>query len=370
MNVLHFYRTYLPDTVAGIPNVIFQLCEGGRAQGINASVLTLTPDTAKDRRYTLGHHTVHAGVSLFEIASTNFSLDVFPLFQVLARDADIIHYHFPWPFMDIVHLLLGRRKKTVVSYHSDIVKQKQLERLYSGVRTAFLTSVDHIVATCPNYQDSSPVLARYRDKTTLIPYGLDENTYPPADPVRVSRFRQRFGERFFLFVGVLRYYKGLQFLIDAAAHCGLPVIIAGDGPCRAELEAQKEKTGADTVHFIGRVDEADKRALLEACQAFVFPSHVRSEAFGISLLEAAMAGKPMISCEIGTGTSFVNLDGVTGFAVPPESPEALADAMQRIMSDNTLAMRFATNARHRYETVFTADKMCQAYTDVYRRLLS
>jgi glycosyltransferase involved in cell wall biosynthesis len=369
MKVLHFYRTYLPDTIAGIPNVMFQLCEGSRAFGIDASVLTLTTDTDKVRRYDVGHHTVHAGISLFEIASTNFSLDVFPLFNTLVRDVDIIHYHYPWPFMDVVHLLLGRRKKSVVSYHSDIVKQKNLERLYGGVRSAFLSSVDHIVATCPDYQDSSPVLGRYRDKTTLIPYGLDENTYPPVDPARAEQVRQRFGAGFFLFVGVLRYYKGLHFLIEAARLCHLPVVIAGDGPCRMELMELRERLGADTVQFIGQVDEQDKRALLHACRAFVFPSHVRSEAFGISLLEAAMAGKPMISCDIGTGTSFVNLHEETGIVVPPESPQALAAAMQRMTLDDAAMQQFATNARRRYETVFTAESMCRAYAQVYRTLV-
>jgi glycosyltransferase involved in cell wall biosynthesis len=369
MKVLHFYRTYLPDTVAGIPNVMFQLCEGSRVLGIDADVLTLTPNTDKAGHYKVGHHTVHAGISLFEIASTNFSLDVFPLFNSLIKETDIVHYHYPWPFMDLLYLSLGRHKKSVVSYHSDIVKQKRLERLYGGLRSAFLSRVDRIVATCQNYQDSSDILADYKEKTTLIPYGLDETTYPAPDMQRVNHFRDRFGTGFFLFVGVLRYYKGLNFLIEAAHLNKLPVVIAGDGPCKNELQELTEHLGATNVHFIGHVNETDKMALLQACLAFVFPSHVRSEAFGISLLEAAMSGKPMISCEIQTGTSFVNLQGETGLVVEPGSPSELAAAMQQVASDPALARRFGACARRRFESVFTADQMCSAYATVYQEVL-
>ena len=111
---------------------------------------------------------------------------------------------------------------------------------------------------------------------------------------------------------------------------------------------------------MGAVSDADKEALLALSLCFIFPSHLRSEAFGIALLEAARAGKPMITCEIGTGTTYVNVDRETGLTTPPANPVALADAMSEMWADRTSAFRWGENARARYEALFTAEKMARA----------
>ena len=110
--------------------------------------------------------------------------------------------------------------------------------------------------------------------------------------------------------------------------------------------------------------------LLALCRAFVFPSHLRSEAFGVALLEAARAGRPMISCEIGSGTSYVNRDGETGIVVAPRDAPALARAMAQLVGDEALAKAMGAAARERYETLFGADAMADAYLDLYRELLA
>ena len=83
----------------------------------------------------------------------------------------------------------------------------------------------------------------------------------------------------------------------------------------------------------------DKIALLHLCYGFIFPSHLRSEAFGISLLEAATVGRPMISCEIGTGTTFVNAANETGLVINPGSPLALREAMQYLLDNPAIAAK-------------------------------
>src|SRR5690606_31774396 len=152
----------------------------------------------------------------FELASTGFSLDVISRFRALSAGADIVHYHFPWPFMDLLHMLHPPGKPTVVTYHSDIIKQKALLQIYKPLMHRFLSSVDRIVATSPNYLESSDVLRRYRDKTEIIPIGLNEADYPRASEKLKAGWRARFVKPFFLFIGVLRYYKGLHTLIEAA----------------------------------------------------------------------------------------------------------------------------------------------------------
>jgi rhamnosyl/mannosyltransferase len=288
----------------------------------------------------------------------------------MAAEADVVHYHFPWPFMDMAHFLARIDKPTVVTYHSDIVRQKALLKLYEPLKHRFLESVDTIVATSPNYLASSAVLDRYRDKTRVITFGLDKTSYPEPDQARLDHWRAQVGPKFFLFVGVLRYYKGLHILLDAVAGTDYPVVIVGAGPIEAELKAHAARLGLKSVQFVGAVDDVDKAALLKLCYAVAFPSHLRSEAFGISLLEGAMYGKPMISSEIGTGTTYINVHGETGLVVPPSDHDALRAAMCKLWNDTQMAQEMGRRAEARYWQLFTSAQMADNYAHLYQELVA
>jgi rhamnosyl/mannosyltransferase len=370
MRVLHFYKTYYPDSVGGIEQVIRQMCVGTGRLGVANQVLTLTREKSNFDFQFEGHN-VRRAPQDFEIASNSVSLGAIGQLARLAAQADVVHYHFPWPFMDLAHFMARVKKPTVVTYHSDIVRQQKLLRLYQPLKHRFLASVDTIVGTSPNYMASSPILERYRDKTRMITYGLDKTIYPAADQGRMAHWRGATGGRpFFLFVGVLRYYKGLQYLLDALAGTDYPVVIIGAGPIEQELKAHAERLQLKHVIFAGAVDEVDKIALMTLCYGIAFPSHLRSEAFGISLLEGAMYGKPMISCEIGTGTSYINLHGETGLVVPPCDPQALREAMRQLFEQPDMAAAMGRRAEARYWELFTAERMATSYTALYRELVA
>ncbi|APC16774.1 glycosyl transferase family 1 [Pseudomonas frederiksbergensis] len=368
MRVLHFYKTYLSETVGGIEHVMFELCESGAQHGIQSKVLTLSanPTPAVIRFY---QHEVHRAKLDVQFASTGLSYSVFKQFRELAAEADVVNYHFPWPFMDVVHFLSGMNKPSVVTYHSDIIRQKHLLKLYRPLMTRFLASADRIVAASPNYLHTSDVLKKFSDKTRVIPYGLNKSAYPKPDIERMACWRQRLGERFFLFVGVMRYYKGLHILLDALKDIDYPVVIVGAGPLENELHAQAAALGLRNLHFLGRLDDEDKAAVLQLSYAIVFPSHLRSEAFGISLLEGAMYGKPMISSEIGTGTSYINIHEETGLVVPPSNPQAFREAMRALWENPVRAAEMGVKAEARYRQLFTADEMGRKWTELYRELL-
>lgn len=368
MRVLHFFKTYYPDTTGGIEQVMFQLSQGCRSLGVDGQVLTLSPNPVPERIQVADHEVVRVKEN-FNLASTGFSLTVFKRFKDMAAEADLVHFHFPWPMMDLVHFATRHGRPTVLSYHSDIIKQRTLLKFYAPLMNRMLGSMDRILVASPNYQRSSETLKPFADKTVVVPYGLDEAAYPQVSAQCQARWQAQLPEKFFLFVGVLRYYKGLHTLLDALEGADYPVLLLGGGPQEQELRAQAERLGLRNLRFLGRLDDEDKACLLQRCHAQVFPSHLRSEAFGISLLEAAMYGKPMISCEIGTGTTFVNIDGETGLAVPPENPPALREAMRRLWDEPGLAARFGAQARARFEKVFTAERMCAATVQVYKELL-
>lgn len=164
MKVLHFYKTYFPDSFGGIEQFIFQLAHGSAKRGVDVEVLSLSP-AVRDETRPFDNHVTHRVRRDLEIASTAISLAAFKKFSALAREADVLHFHYPWPFSDLVHLATAVPKPTVLTYHSDIVRQRFLARLYKPLMNRFLQSVDRIVATSPNYVESSETLRPYRHKT-------------------------------------------------------------------------------------------------------------------------------------------------------------------------------------------------------------
>lgn len=359
MKVLHVFKTYLPDSFGGIERTIWAISEGTAALGVESHVFSLSPNISSlEERHTVDAHFTHKAKLDLYLASTGLSLSAPAKFRDLATQVDIIHYHFPWPMMDLLHFAARQAKPSVLTYHSDIVRQRSLAHLYAPLMHAFLGSVDRVVATSPNYAKSSKVLQRYANKVSVIPIGLPDRV-GPSEPI-VEKWRQRVGRDFFLFVGELRYYKGLDYLLGAARSRGLPVVIAGKGHLSPPIP--------ENVKMLGPISEGDKEALLSLCRAFVFPSHLRSEAFGVALLEAARAGCALISSEIETGTSFINLHGQTGLVVPPADSGALADAMQLLSASDELASRMGESARKRYLHFFTMAQMATAYRQLYDEL--
>lgn len=369
LRVLHVYRTYFPDTQGGGEELIRQIALNTATLGIDNRVFTLSPNPAATALERPEATVIQASRHL-EIASCGFSFNALGAFRDQAAWADILHYHFPWPFGDLLHLLSGQceKKPTVVSYLSDIVRQRALFFFYYPLMRAFFKRVDRIVATSPNYCANSLLLQRHADKVCVIPIGLSDDT-PPACPELTAQYRRQYGDNFLLFLGVLRYYKGLDYLVEAARETRAQIVIAGSGPQESTLKNRCMALGLDNIHFVGHISDRQKAAILNACRAFVFPSHLPAESFGISLLEASMAGKPMISCEIGTGTSFVNLHQVTGLVVPPANPESLAKAMNTLAENVELAQSFGQSAKQRYRELFTGIQMGREYSRLYSRLL-
>ena len=368
LKILHVYKTYRTETAGGIEEVIRQISYGCFLFGIKSKVLTFSKNPNPQKIFDGEVEVVRYPIN-FSFASTDFSLSGFFAFRKLTGDADIIHYHFPCPTSDLMQFFFRPQKPFIITYHSDIVKQKKLLRIYTPLMHWFLRRSSAILASSPNYIKTSKILIRYPEKTSVITYGLNEAMEAKPSAETIERIKKSIGyEKFFLFVGVLRYYKGLHYLLEANAGIDYPLVIAGSGPKEAELKAQAKSLGLKNVIFLGRISDEEKVALLDLSYGFVFPSHLRSEAFGISLLEAAMHAKPLISTEIGTGTSYININNETGFTVPPENPEALQNAMQFLWDNPEKAAEMGKSARNRYKQVFTADKMAEEYAKLYKSL--
>jgi rhamnosyl/mannosyltransferase len=146
------------------------------------------------------------------------------------------------------------------------------------------------------------------------------------------------------------------------------VVIVGSGPTEVALKRQARELGLTNVTFTGYLPDDEKFSLFQLCRGVVFPSFMRSEAFGVTLLEGAMYGRPLISTEVGSGTSHVNIDGKTGIVVPPGSPKALRKAMDQLWHNPDIVQHMGRNARQRYEELFTGSLMGARYMGLYRDL--
>lgn len=365
--VLHIYRTYFPETQGGVQEAIRQICLATSEFGCKNTVYALA------RKPSPGEMSLPEGdlvrtASLCELASCDFGSPLsFLRMRSLARGVDLIHCHYPWPFGDLLALLGGVGRPIVVTYHSDIVRQRTLGQVYRPLQALFFRRASAVVATSDAYRASSTLLQSFDSKVSAIPLPIDCTQVPPPDEERERYWRERFGQGFFLFVGVLRYYKGLHILVEAARTTGLPVVVVGDGPERERLSNQA--SGVENIHFLGFRDDADKFTLIRLAGAMVFPSHLRAEAFGVSLLEASAVGRPMITTDIGTGTSLVNAHGETGLVVPPGDAVALAEAMVYLAERPLLRDRMGFAAKERCRRFFSSDVVGAAYRRLYDKVL-
>lgn len=372
MRVLHIYRTYFPDPPGGLHEAMRQIALATRSYDVEARVFALSP-TPEPKQLEHSGIAVTRARSWAAPASCDLGgPDALRQFAAASDWADVIHFHFPWPFADVMDLLVRPAKAKVMTYHSDVVRQRFLGALYRPLMLRTLKQMDRVVATSSPYAKTSPILSQSvpSERLRVIPLGIDESTCgtKAASPLP-ARLGLDHKKPFFLFVGVLRYYKGLHILVEAAAQVQATIVIAGSGPEEERLRTQATHAGIKNIVFAGQVTEEEKVALLKGCLAFVLPSHLRSEAYGMVLVEASIFSKPMITCEIGTGTSFVNLHQETGLVISPESPQALAQAMNTLLSDDALVRCYGQGARQRYEAICSAPALGKAYADLYREVL-
>lgn len=366
MKILHIYKDYFP-VLGGMENHIRWLAEAQTAAGHDVTVLVTHPQRRTTDDVENGVRVIRAA-RLVTVASTPLSLALPRL--LTAQRPDIAHLHFPYPPGEVSQWLLGRARRTVLTYHSDVVRQKGLLRVYGPLMRRMLRSVDRIIATSPQYVESSPYLRPLRDKITVIPLGIDVQRFANPDPEQVAAIRQRYGLPLLLFVGRLRYYKGVQYLLDALpAVPAARLLVAGTGPMAQSWQTQAQALGlSDRVFFLGDVADADLPVYYAAATLFVLPACERSEAFGVVQVEALASGTPIVSTELGTGTSYVNQDGVTGRVVPAGDAAALAGALRGLLADAALLPAMGAAARARALAEFSLPVMVTRVENLYRSL--
>ncbi len=298
-----------------------------------------------------------------------------------AERPDVFHLHFPYPWGEVSWLAAGgggpakgstaaaaARVPAVVTYHSDIVRQKAGLAAYRPLLERFLDRVDLIIASSPNMVDHSAFLNPRAEKCRVVPFGInvDEFAATPERTRRAAELRRGYTRPIILFVGRLIYYKGADVLVKAIRDVDADLVIIGTGPLESELRAiAADADMLDRVTFLGSQPFGELVAWYHAADLFCLPSVARSEAFGLVQIEAHAAGTPVVSTTLTTGVPFANEDGVTGFTVPPSDVDALANALRTLVDDRDLRERFGRQALERARRDFTIDRMVDDTLEVY-----
>jgi glycosyltransferase involved in cell wall biosynthesis len=361
--VLHVGKFYPPHK-GGMETHLRDLCERLRER-YDTRVLVAN-DGRANLEETIGGVRVSRLGTLLHVAAA----PVCPGLAGRIRDAGagVVHLHFPNPTAVLSYLTSGHRGPLVVTYHSDVVRQKLLGRAFLPVLRRFLARARAVIATSPDYVESSPVLRRLRERCRVIPLGITTERFERVKDEDVRRVRERFGARLVLGVGRLIYYKGFAHLVRAMRQVEGRLLLVGQGPLRAALEREAAESGvAGRVHFLGEVEDA--APYFRAADVFALPSTARSEAFGIVQLEAMACGVPVVNTRLDSGVPFVSPDGVTGLTVPPGDADALAAALNRLLDDPDLRARLGDAGRRRVRAHFTADAMAAETMRLYEELI-
>lgn len=355
----------------GVEKVMYDLTCGLGAKGVACDMLCSETEGAGRIINVAPNARVVTAHTWLKAAATTISPSTVTYLRGMADDYDIIHVHHPDPMAALALRLSGYKGKVVLHWHSDILKQKRLLKLYEPLQQWLIDRADAVVGTSPEYISHSTALANAAGKTRCIPIGIEPMAPDPAGAVKI---RAGFpGKKIIFFLGRLIPYKGLEYLVTAAAH--LPedyvVVIGGTGPLENDLRQQIAALKLDNrVVLLGEVPEEMKAAWYGACDIFCLPSVMKTEAFGIVQIEAMSLGKPVVATRIdGSGTAWVNSHGVSGLNVEVRDARALAKAMTDILADPDTYAAYSRGAADRFRTIFHIDTMIDNTLRLYHSLL-
>lgn len=373
LRILEVNKAYAPHT-GGIETLVRQYSEElGAMDGVEVKTLV-----CRDGRGGTSHEDM-CGVDLTRAGSLGtffkcpVSLSFVRLFRKMAKNADAVHIHVPFPLADIALMLSGYRGRVVVSWHSDIVRQKKLMLVYKPFMRYLLKRADAIAVATEGHIKGSDYLPEFAEKCRILPYGITPGDYLSVEraPFLTEKCNDRESVKVF-FTGRLVYYKGVEVLLRAFRYAAksrhkCELFIAGEGELGEKLKAMAERYGiADKVHFLGFLPDEQLKQAYADCDIFVLPSVVKSEAFGIVQLEAMIYGKPVINTALPSGVPCVSIDGETGLTVAPDDPKALAKAIVRLAADRELRERYGKAAKERVIEHFSEAEIIMRLYDILK----
>jgi glycosyltransferase involved in cell wall biosynthesis len=375
MRVLQFGR-FWGDNHGGVERHAHLLSKGLASQGVDVVNLVASANLQSHDDQVDGYRLVQApsfGMAFRTAISPALVWRALQLHR--EKPFDIFHLHFQDPLTHLASMLLPRDVRRVITWHHDIVRQKQLLKLYLPFLRRITRQADALVAATPAHFETSTQVPNDipAERQHVIPYGLD---YGPlmlneCTALLCSKLREQANGRGLIFaLGRHVAYKGFNVLIDAMRHTNALLMLGGNGPLTGELQKQAAQLGVqDRVLFCGRIPEENLAAYFNACDVFCLPSVTEMEAFGLVQLEAMSCGKPVVCTQLSNGVNVVNVHDQTGFAVPVRDPVALGHCLARLLQDDALRHKLGKQALA-HTSSYSMSAMTVSHIKLYQDLLS
>ena len=366
MKVVQLNKYYAPHR-GGVETVVQDIAEGLK-NAVDMNVFVCNDGRSKEdvRQDSVR---LHRSGTICKVGPMPVSLSYLKDVRCELKTADAVLLHMPFPWGDLALRLSGYKGKVFLWWHSDVVRQKTLLRLYEPLMHWALKRADRIIVATRGHIDGSEFLKPYEEKCSVIPFGVEEEYYLAG---RQMKKQNDNGPITFLFIGRMVYYKGCDVLIKAFAamkntSCRLNMVGQFTSLTEECRQLAQQLGVADRVTFEDDLPREELKKRLAECDVFVLPSVLRSEAFAIVQLEALAFGKPVINTNLPSGVPYVSRDEETGITVQPNDVSALAVAMDTLADDETLRNKYSAAAFKRIEE-FRMEKMQQRVLQLFNEV--
>ncbi|MDL1916876.1 glycosyltransferase family 4 protein [Anaerolineae bacterium CFX4] len=379
MRVAHLTATFFPYP-SGTGRVCLQNALGAAKLGCDVTVITsaVKDESVIDDPPGL---TVHRLPAAFKVGNA-------PLLPGLFRMAkyDIVHLHYPFVFgQEILHAVAGlRRIPVVITYHQDLILSGMMGRMVAlhekTVGRLILTRANRLLVTSRDYFNASRIARFFKPndpRVTEMPNGVDTSRF--TTDVDTAGIRSMYGfaedDVVLAFCGGMdtpHYFKGVDVLLNAAARVDAPnlrLMLIGDGDLRARYMEEARRLGlGERAVFCGRVPDSDLPRHYAAADFLVLPSTTMGEAFGIVLLEAMAAGKPVIASNLPGVRTVVN-SGVDGFLAAPNDVDDLAARIRDMLDAGDRRKVMGRAGRDKVVAKYDWSRINERLVDVYREVV-
>lgn len=370
MRILHISK-YYPPYRGGIEDICFSFVQFLKPE-YEEKVVCFNDSCHSILSDVDGVEVMRAG-TLCELASQPLSFSFFFILRKYIRTfvPEIIHLHLPNPLACVYLLcLLPAKTKLVLHWHSDIVAQKYLYKLFTSIEKAVLKRADKIIVTSPQYLEYSYPLSPYKEKVIVIPNIISTDKMKlNASKDTITQLKKQYGNKpIVFFMGRHVPYKGIEYLIESEKYITSEcvVLIAGSGPSTEEL---KKSVHSERIKFIGKIPDREINVYMGAASVFAFPSITKNEAFGVALAEAMYCKVPPVTFTIeGSGVNWVNLNGVTGIEVANKDAKAFGEAIDTLLKNDSLRKLYAENSHNRVVEMFTMQAVKKQLLELYKNL--
>ncbi|KAA6350189.1 Alpha-D-kanosaminyltransferase [termite gut metagenome] len=370
MKILHISK-YYPPYRGGIEDVCYNIVNN--VSGFEQKVICFN-----DSRYSIlsdvnNVEIIRIGI-LGEFASQPIS---FSLYRILRRyikvfKPDIIHLHLPNPLMCLYILtLIPQSMKLILHWHSDIIAQRKLYKLFIPIERSILKRADKVLVTSLNYLENSIPLHDYKNKSIVLPnmISLEKMKLDEYSKIKITNLIATYKKKkIIFFMGRHVEYKGLEYLLEAERYISSDciILIAGNGPLTEKL---KQTYTSERIVFIGKISNDDVKVYMNTASVFAFPSITKNEAFGVALAEAMYCKAVPVTFAIkGSGVNWVNLKDITGLEVENGNSEEFGKAIDTLLQNNKLRMQFAENGYQRVLENFTMKTIRLQIENIYNSL--